>query len=309
MSTLLLLLQRNKIHPLSLSLSVCLCRSSRIVRQDRMLLQMYWLQQLLQHVLVVLRQAPSLVPGNLPLLMGLSKPPRILYRCPEYTNLFLYKICVRTRFGFVRDCTQQWKEKASSFLELLSKLLLDRDGRTEVRYRLGGKKYRIVLQPDEISKNLVQKSLLHSLDTVFRSTDTRGMVMLEKAVLHSPLWTRQSRGRGEDVTSRVLKYAGPQGDFYRPYGVSCRIADMFPKHPCPYYVTMTWRHRETGQVYERTHHMSDIPWQPGYLYPRVERYDPPPKQMRRGRVCRANKRIGRVLFFLKSSRRRLDQVC
>ncbi|KAI8108521.1 hypothetical protein M9434_006546 [Picochlorum sp. BPE23] len=265
-----------------------------------MLLRMYWLQQLLQHVLVVLQQSQGVLrqsmQGNLPLLKGIMrKPPRILYRCPGYTDLYLYKICMRTRFGFVRDCTQQWKEKASSFTGLLCKLL-DRGGRTsstEVRYKFRGKKYRIVLRGDALIEGYRKKSLLSSLDTVFHSTGMAGTVTLQKAVLRRFYgWSMDTE---EDVTSRVLKYAGPQGDFYRPYGLSCRICDMFLKHRGTYSVTMTWRHRETGQVYERVHGMSDMPWQPGYLYPRVEQYETPAKMITsHGRVRRAIKRIMRT---------------
>lgn len=268
-----------------------------------MLLRVYWLQYLLQHVLVVLQQAPGVLrqtmQGNLPLLKGIMrKPPRILYRCPGHTDLYLYKICMRTTFGFVRDCTQQWKEKASSFSGLLCKLLDNGGTSTEVRYKFRGKRYRILLRGDDTREGLIEESthgkelLLFSLETVFHSTDVRGTVTLQKAVLHKLYgW---STGTGEDVTSRVLKYAGPQGDFYRPYGLSCRIRDMFPKYRGTYYVTMTWRHRETGQVYERVHGMSDMPWQPGYLYPSVEQYEPPPKRMCYGRVRRAIKRIVRA---------------
>lgn len=88
--------------------------------------------------------------------------------------------------------------------------------RVEVRYTFRHKKYRMVLHPGD--------------ECVFPpyAEPTAPACRLPKGVLSARLQGPLGSSVDVDVTSRVMKYQGPRGDFHAGLGLHVRVQDMFP---------------------------------------------------------------------------------
>ncbi len=88
--------------------------------------------------------------------------------------------------------------------------------RVEIRYEFRHKKYRMVLRPGDAM------ALPPYADASAPSC------RLPKGVLSARLQGPLGSGIDCDVTSRVMKYQGPRGDFHSGLGLEVRMHDMFP---------------------------------------------------------------------------------
>lgn len=119
--------------------------------------------------------------------------------------------------GYHRDITlefrpESWEDDARD--------LTDWDAfRVEVRYVLGGQKYRMVLRPGDACVFPP-----YGGDDGAPAEAGRGMSP-PRGVLAAAL---VGENRETDVTSRVRKYQGPRGDFHAGLGLKTRVKDMFP---------------------------------------------------------------------------------
>ena len=122
--------------------------------------------------------------------------------------------------GYHRDITlefrpESWEDDARD--------LTDWDAfRVEVRYVLGGQKYRMVLRPGDAC---VFPPYGDDDDDAPAGTGTGRGVSPPRGVLAAAL---VGENRETDVTSRVRKYQGPRGDFHAGLGLKTRVKDMFP---------------------------------------------------------------------------------
>lgn len=87
--------------------------------------------------------------------------------------------------------------------------------RVEVRYRLRGRKHRMVLHRGDACSFPGR----HAGQPVCR---------LPKGVLSARLQGPPGSNVDVDVTSRVMKYQGPRGDFHAGAGLRVRLHEMFP---------------------------------------------------------------------------------
>lgn len=88
--------------------------------------------------------------------------------------------------------------------------------RVEVRYVFRHKKYRMVLRPGD------------ACDFAPYAEPSAPACRLPKGVLSARLQGCLGSDIDCDVTSRVFKYQGPQGDFHAGLGLRVRLHDMFP---------------------------------------------------------------------------------
>ena len=87
--------------------------------------------------------------------------------------------------------------------------------RVEIRYTFHHKKYRMVLRSGDPCRF-----------PPYRDPTTH--CRLPKGVLSARLQGAKGSEIDSDVTARVLKYQGPQGDFHAGLGLRVRLHDMFP---------------------------------------------------------------------------------
>lgn len=88
--------------------------------------------------------------------------------------------------------------------------------RVEVRYTFRNKKYRMILRPGDTCTFPPYPE------------PSAPACRLPKGVLSARLQGTRGTDIDCDVTSRVLKYQGPRGDFHAGLGLSVRLQDMFP---------------------------------------------------------------------------------
>lgn len=88
--------------------------------------------------------------------------------------------------------------------------------RVEVRYVLRQKKYRMILRPGETCAFPPYQE------------PAAPACRLPKGVLSARLQGPKGSDIDADVTSRVLKYQGPRGDFHAGLGLKTYVHDMFP---------------------------------------------------------------------------------
>lgn len=88
--------------------------------------------------------------------------------------------------------------------------------RVEVRYTFRHKKYRMVLRPGDACTFPPYPE------------PSAPACRLPKGVLSARLQGALGTDIDCDVTSRVLKYQGPRGDFHAGLGLKVRLHDMFP---------------------------------------------------------------------------------
>ena len=88
--------------------------------------------------------------------------------------------------------------------------------RVEVRYMLRHKKYRMVLRPGDACAFPPYPE------------PSAPACRLPQGVLSARLQGPKGSDIDCDVTSRVLKYQGPKGDFHAGLGLHVRMKDMFP---------------------------------------------------------------------------------
>lgn len=118
--------------------------------------------------------------------------------------------------------------------------------RAELRYVFRNKKYRMVLRPGD------------------RCTfppyhePSAPACRLPKGVLSARLQGPVGSGIDCDVTSRVLKYQGPRGDFHAGLGLRVRLQDMFPFDDHADNATR-FTHLRILDTYARVH---DLPYVP-----------------------------------------------
>lgn len=89
--------------------------------------------------------------------------------------------------------------------------------RVELRYVFRNKRYRMVLRPGDAC-----------IFPPYESDASEPRCRLPKGVLSARLQGPPGSGIDHDVTSRVLKYQGPRGDFHSGLGLRVRLQDMFP---------------------------------------------------------------------------------
>lgn len=100
--------------------------------------------------------------------------------------------------------------------------LAGKDFRVEVRYLFEGRKYRMVLRPGDRCR-LPSPRRAHGA-----GAGTESSCRMPRGVLSASLQGPPGSGHRCDVTRRVLKYQGPDGDFHAGAGLRVRVHDMFP---------------------------------------------------------------------------------
>lgn len=100
--------------------------------------------------------------------------------------------------------------------------LAGKDFRVEVRYLFEGRKYRMVLRPGDPCR-LPSPRRAHGA-----GAGTESSCRMPRGVLSASLQGPPGSGHRCDVTRRVLKYQGPDGDFHAGAGLRVRVHDMFP---------------------------------------------------------------------------------
>lgn len=88
--------------------------------------------------------------------------------------------------------------------------------RVEVRYIFRQKKYRMILRPGDCAAFPPYQE------------PAAPACRLPKGVLSARLQGPKGSDIDSDVTSRVLKYQGPRGDFHAGLGLTVHVHDMFP---------------------------------------------------------------------------------
>jgi len=110
------------------------------------------------------------------------------------------------------DVYSEYADKHLTLDELKKSIALD-EYRIEFRYRVHGKKFRVIVRKDDTVHFPIRKEL---------------GLRAEFDVTHAFLLPHE--GHHIDVTNRVKKYAGQNGDFNAHAGSFLFVSDMFPYH-------------------------------------------------------------------------------
>ncbi|AGE59401.1 hypothetical protein ATCVOR07043_377L [Acanthocystis turfacea Chlorella virus OR0704.3] len=108
------------------------------------------------------------------------------------------------------DVHSEFADKHLTLDELKKSIALD-EYRIEFRYRVNGKKFRAIVRKDDAMAFPIRKEL---------------GLRAEFQVTHAVLLPHE--GHHIDVTNRVKKYAGQNGDFNAHAGSFLFVSDMFP---------------------------------------------------------------------------------
>lgn len=117
--------------------------------------------------------------------------------------------------GFCREISPRYFDSSTWDQDVRDMTGWDRF-RVEVRYVLRQKKYRMILRPGD------------ACDFPPYKEPAVPACRLPKGVLSARLQGPPGSEIDADVTSRVLKYQGPRGDFHAGLGLKTHVHDMFP---------------------------------------------------------------------------------
>ena len=110
------------------------------------------------------------------------------------------------------DVHSEYADKRLPLEDLKKSIALD-EYRIEIRYTVHGKKFRVIVRKDDAVHFPIRKEL---------------GLRAEFDVTHAFLLPHE--GHHIDVTNRVKKYAGQNGDFNAHAGSFLFVSDMFPYH-------------------------------------------------------------------------------